>query len=53
MGGSTVLKRFRVTFTANVNLYHVTKFSHYLLLTVHYFCKTFKNFYVIFIHKNC
>ena len=35
---SDVLERFRVTFTANanVNLYHVPKFSFNLCFTVHY-----------------
>ena len=30
-------KRFRIAFTANVKLYHVTKFSLYLSFTVYYF----------------
>ena len=34
----SLMKRFRITFTANgdVDLYHLTKFSLYLSLTVHY-----------------
>ena len=31
-----ILERLSIAFTANVNLYHVTKFPLYLSFTVHY-----------------
>ena len=32
-----IIERFRVTFTVNVNLYHVAKFSLNWYLAIHYF----------------
>ena len=54
-----MVERFRVTLTANVNLYHFTVASDqgfpllYLSLTVLYFYKKNYYFHIIFIHKNC
>ena len=45
--GNGLLERLRVTFTANVNLYHATKFSHYLSFTAQYFYKT--SFFTLFL----
>ena len=39
--------------TANVNLYHVTKFPLYLSFTVHYFYTYISSFAQFFSHKNC
>ena len=46
-------KEWHLRKMANMNLYHVTKFSHYLSFVIHYFYPKNKYFYVIFIHKNC
>ena len=48
-------ERFRITFTANGKrqLYHVNKFSLYLLLTVDYIYTQISGFRASFIHKNC
>ena len=39
--------------TANVNLYHVTKFSNYLSFTVHYNCTKIGKIHANSMHKNC
>ena len=38
---------------AKANLYHVTKFPHYVSFTVHYFYTQISSFKQLFIHKNC
>ena len=54
-----MVERFRITLTANVDLYHVTMASYqgfpllHLSLTVLYFYKKNYSFHIIFIHKNC
>ena len=39
-----IMERFRATFAANVNLYHVTKFHLFLSFTVHYVCTNISSF---------
>ena len=55
-----MVERFRITLTANLNLYHVTFASDqgfpllYMSLTVlHFYKKILLLSHVIFIHKNC
>ena len=45
------IESLRLTFTPNVNLYHVTEFPPLLSFTVYYFHS--KISYASFIHKNC
>jgi len=35
-GGVSYIREIKIAFAANMNLYHVTKFSIYLSFTVHY-----------------
>ena len=36
--GVSYIREIKIAFAANMNLYHVTKFSIYLSFTVHYNC---------------